>query len=140
MIRHANSSDAYLILKLLNTYSNNTHINEEYIKNDMKELYSNYVVYEDDNTIIGMINYNKFGDYGEIIDIVVDDKHRRKHIGSSLLEYCLKDLENSNVTLEVRTSNISAIKLYEKYGFKIVGIRKKYYKESDAYMMQKESK
>ena len=41
------------------------------------------------------------------------------------------------ITLEVRASNIPAQKLYEKYGFQVDGIRKKYYidNQEDAILM-----
>ena len=43
----------------------------------------------------------------------------------------LIDLANSMnlkvLNLEVRESNVPAIKLYEKFGFEVCGIRKKYY-------------
>lgn len=44
------------------------------------------------------------------------------------------------MSLEVRVSNESAIKLYEKFGFKNVGIRKNYYQDNfeDAYLMVRE--
>ena len=43
------------------------------------------------------------------------------------------------VHLEVRRNNKSAIKLYQKFGFKIVGVRKDYYKQEkeDALLMSK---
>ena len=47
-----------------------------------------------------------------------------------LIELC-KEKEYSSITLEVNTKNIPAIKLYEKFGFKNVGIRKKYYNGLD---------
>ncbi len=46
------------------------------------------------------------------------------------------------ITLEVRVSNVKAIKLYESYGFKKEAIRKDYYLDNheDAYLMMKERK
>ena len=38
--------------------------------------------------------------------------------------------------LEVRCDNINAIKLYKKYNFKIINIRKNYYENNDAYVME----
>ena len=45
--------------------------------------------------------------------------------------------EDANITLEVRVSNIPAIKLYESYGFRSVGTRKRYYTDTgeDALIM-----
>ena len=44
----------------------------------------------------------------------------------------------SNITLEVRKSNIDAIGLYEKYGFKVVSVRDNYYGSEDAFLMMRE--
>ena len=43
----------------------------------------------------------------------------------------------SNITLEVNINNISAIKLYEKNGFKVVSKRENYYNGVDGYLMLK---
>lgn len=140
MIRQANKFDIAYILDLLKSYSDNTHIDKEYIKNDMGNSYSKYLVYKLDNIVVGFINYHKFEEYGEIIDIVVDENYRRKHIATSLLESALNDLSNCDVTLEVREENKAAIRLYGNFEFKIIGTRKNYYNDENAYMMKKESK
>ncbi len=44
----------------------------------------------------------------------------------------------SNITLEVKTSNLSAIGLYKKYGFVVISTRKNYYGSDDAYLMIRE--
>ncbi len=69
---------------------------------------------------------------------------KRKKIGEALLnkiiEACYKN-EIKYITLEVRESNIAAIKLYEKYGFKSLGTRKGYYQNNneDALIMWTEN-
>lgn len=59
---------------------------------------------------------------------------RHKRIGTlilnSLIEMCRNQLQKS-ITLEVNANNIPAQKLYENSGFKTVGIRKKYYNNTD---------
>lgn len=55
-------------------------------------------------------------------------------IGSSLLEEIIRYSKIHNatsITLEVNEKNIPAIKLYKKYGFKQVGLRRKYYNNED---------
>ena len=42
-----------------------------------------------------------------------------------------KEKKLKDITLEVNVNNIPAINLYKKYNFKEVGIRKKYYNNSD---------
>ena len=69
-----------------------------------------------------------------ITNIVVKKAFRGFGIGSKILESIInlsKTYNLDSITLEVNTKNINAIKLYEKYGFKKLGIRKKYYKNID---------
>ena len=66
--------------------------------------------------------------------------YQRRGIGELLLIACveLAILRNADVvTLEVRVSNTLAQNLYKKYGFEIVGTRKKYYTDDheDAFIM-----
>ena len=49
---------------------------------------------------------------------------------SALIDIC-KNQTQKSITLEVNSNNIPAQKLYENFGFKIVGIRKKYYNNTD---------
>ena len=50
----------------------------------------------------------------------------------------LKNKNIETVSLEVNTTNKVAIKFYEKHGFKIKSLRKKYYGKNDGYLMIKE--
>ena len=49
----------------------------------------------------------------------------------------IKDMDISNITLEVRVDNLVAIKMYEKFGFKKQAIRKNYYQGVDGILMEK---
>ena len=98
-------------------------------------IYSKIVAYKE-KKILGFLIYDVIYDRCEIEYIGVLEEYRNKKIGSKLMEYLLKN--NSNISLEVDINNINAIKLYEKYGFKKVSIRKNYYKNHDAYLMVKE--
>lgn len=72
---------------------------------------------------------------GQITNVAVLPEYRRKNIGTALIG-ALKELPLEFLTLEVRASNHGAIRLYEKQGFKKVGIRKKYYSGvEDAVLM-----
>ncbi len=84
-------------------------------------------------------------DEAEIRKIAVAPDCRRKKIASSLLEKSLAFLKEQNVAncfLELRKSNIAAFALYQKYGFEVIGERKKYYKDptEDAFIMKKNLK
>ncbi len=77
---------------------------------------------------------------GHIVSIAVLEGYRRRGIGRRLMENALRSLkevyECKEVYLEVRVSNLPAIRLYEKLGFKKVRIIPMYYLDGeDAYLM-----
>lgn len=112
------------------------------ILNDFKNNpYTRYLVYLIENKVVGFINYNEIYDRVEIINFNVLDFFQNRHIGSRLMEELINNsIKNNikNITLEVREDNERAIHLYEKYGFKKVAIRKKYYNDVDGILMEKE--
>lgn len=109
--------------------------NIEYLKKENPFL-KNYVYIVDDLPV-GLISYSLIYDRIELEYIWVKDEYRRIGIASKLMDRMF-DESVSNITLEVRTSNISAIGLYKKYGFKVVSTREKYYGSDDAYLMIRE--
>ncbi len=81
--------------------------------------------------------------FGEahITTLAVHPDYRRAGTGSALLTSLMEaayKLGACQVFLEVRDSNGAARTLYEKYGFKIKGIRKKYYLDEDALIMTRD--
>ena len=77
---------------------------------------------------VGFGGVQKVLDEAYITNIAVKESFRRKGAGAALLEAIIKACEGSAfVTLEVRVSNIAAIKLYENSGFVSQGIRKGFY-------------
>lgn len=93
-----------------------------------------------ENGIIGYAGFWNVSGEGDITNIAVLPEYRRKHIGSALMEAMIKkavELGLSLLTLEVRKSNIAAQNLYKKYGFDIIGERKRYYSDNreDALIM-----
>lgn len=80
-------------------------------------------------------------DEGEITNVAVAPLYRRRKIAESLLKQMLTDVSKKGVRqvfLEVRVSNASAIRLYEKLGFEAVGGRKGFYQQpvEDAVVMR----
>ncbi len=66
----------------------------------------------------------------EIFNVAVSQKFRRKGIAKALIEKFIETVREKDsqvIFLEVRTSNLGAISLYEKSGFVFCGIRKDYY-------------
>lgn len=102
-------------------------------------IFTKYIAYYIDNKIVGYLVYENLYDRVEIDYIYVVNEYRNKKIGSFMMEYLInlcKKEKLYNITLEVSINNIYAIKLYEKYGFKTVTIRKGYYKGIDALLME----
>ena len=99
--------------------------------------FNKILVYIEDNEILGFIDYSKMYENMEINYIYVIEQYRNKGIASKLLEYIINNNDFLNITLEVNINNINAIKLYEKYNFKTVSIRKGYYNGVDAYLMER---
>ena len=116
--------------------------NKERVLFDIKNnTFTNYYIYMDNNKALAFINYQVMYERSELIDINVLDSYQNMGIASKLIEFMLEDLKSKNVeniTLEVRKNNLNAIHLYEKYGFKEVGIRKGYYQGIDGILMKKE--
>ncbi len=83
-------------------------------------------------------------DEAHVTTFAVHPRWRRQRIGERLL-LTLLDLARSRrareATLEVRLSNLAARRLYEKYGFRPVGLRPRYYSDDneDALIMTTES-
>ena len=87
-------------------------------------------VAEENNAIIGYITATYCLDECDIITVAVSNKFRNKGIATSLINALIENLKSKGVTslfLEVRESNVSAIKLYEKLGFIKLSVRKNYY-------------
>jgi ribosomal-protein-alanine N-acetyltransferase len=72
--------------------------------------------------------------YSHILNLTIDKNYRNNGIASQFLEiFILKcSLLKSNIIfLETRLSNLPAISLYIKFGFKKIGVRQNYYKSKN---------
>ncbi len=96
-------------------------------------IYSKVFIYEEDNHLMGILVYDEIYDRIEIDYILVFEEYKRNGIGKKLLT----SLKNSNISLEVRKSNVVAIQFYKSCGFEIVAERKNYYGKEDGYLMCK---
>ena len=94
--------------------------------------------------IVGFVGVWLTLDEAHIVTIAVRESHRGRGLGELLLiaAIALATLNDQDiVTLEVRASNQAAQALYEKYGFKKVGVRHRYYSDNheDAVIMTTDS-
>lgn len=113
--------------------------NNNILETELKNPFSKYIVAKIENEIVGFAGVIDTVDQLEITNIVVKKIFRGKGIGNKLLIELIKIAKNRNkkeIILEVNDQNLVAIKLYEKNGFKNIGIRKKYYNNThDANIM-----
>lgn len=92
-----------------------------------------YVVAEDKGELLGYGGLWEIGNEGHITNFAVHPEYRKKGVGTAILQKLLELTEDrgiSEYTLEVRPSNKEAIGLYEKFGFKLGGLRKEYYSDN----------
>ena len=93
-----------------------------------------------DPSIVGYGGFWMMLDEAHICTLGVHPDWRRRGVGELLLSTMIDAAASLNanvVTLEVRVSNVAAQRLYEKYGFESVGLRKGYYSDNqeDALVM-----
>ena len=111
------------------------------LSNDLAKYFS---VFNTDGQLIGYCGCWQILEEAHITNIAVSPDYRRKHIGEALLttiiDECYRNMAKY-ITLEVRVGNKPAIALYEKYGFKSLGVRKGYYQDNneDALIMWTEN-
>ena len=104
------------------------------LKNDFVNENSVYFVAKLDNEIVGFAGILKICDEANIMNIVTKMNKRHLGIGSKLLQALIsesKKLNCTSITLEVNEHNTYAINLYKKFNFKRIGLRKKYYNNTD---------
>ena len=104
--------------------------------------YAYYLVAKDDDEIVGSAGLRNMCGDADITNVLVREDHRRSGIAFDMLNELMKrtvKIGVRNYTLEVRTGNIPAIRLYEKLGFVSEGVRPGFYEhpKEDALVMWK---
>ena len=97
-----------------------------------------------DDYILGYLGLWDVVDDAHVVSVGVRTPFRRHGVGEALLIRAIETAmgwDSRYITLEVRVSNRGAQSLYNKYGFKKVGVRKRYYLDNneDAYIMTTDS-
>lgn len=85
-------------------------------------------------TVFGYLISTHVAGEAELLRIGVSPAFRRQGIGYLLMKAFAEscgERETPEAFLEVRVSNVPAISLYERFGFKTVGRRKNYYHQPD---------
>jgi ribosomal-protein-alanine N-acetyltransferase len=99
-----------------------------------------YLVARLDREVVGYGGMICYGEEAHITNVAVDPLRHRHKIGSRLLHDLIAaaaDMGAEAVSLEVRVTNWAAQRMYGRFGFRPVGVRKNYYQEvnEDALIM-----
>ena len=92
--------------------------------------------------LIGYLVCSRYADVWHLMNIAVVPDRRREGIATELMDHLFERAgSEARFTLEVRTSNRSAIQMYERFGFRPAGHRRRYYHDNgeDALIMWLES-
>ncbi len=89
--------------------------------------------------LVGYLICSRYDTVWHVMNVAVDIGYQRNGLASALLAelYTQVDDPEARYTLEVRTSNSVAIRLYEREGFRAAGMRRRYYQDNgeDALVM-----
>jgi len=89
--------------------------------------------------LVGYMVCSRYEALWHLMNVAVDPEERRRGVATALLHRLFETVgdEDAQYTLEVRQSNHGAIELYERYGFRSAGLRRRYYQDNgeDAVVM-----
>ena len=92
-----------------------------------------------EDRVVGYLVCSRYDRVWHVMNVAVDDRNLREGIATSMLKrlFEIADRQGEQYTLEVRESNVGAITLYERFGFKSAGLRPGYYHDNkeDAVIM-----
>lgn len=91
--------------------------------------------------IAAFLNHWRLGDELQIMNVAVAPEHHRKGYAHALLrdaEDAARQMRLGSIFLEVRRSNLPAIRLYESHHYSTIGVRQRYYADNleDALVMK----
>ena len=89
--------------------------------------------------IVGYLICSRYDTVWHVMNVAVDEAARRNGIATALLSHLFDEADRpgEQYTLEVRVSNVPAIRMYESFGFRSAGKRRGYYHDNkeDALIM-----
>jgi ribosomal-protein-alanine N-acetyltransferase len=92
-----------------------------------------------EDRLVGYLVCSRYERVWHIMNVAVDPDRRREGTGTTLLTTLFERVrdDEARFTLEVRRSNEAALALYERFGFRVAGVRRRYYQDNgeDAYVM-----
>ena len=107
-------------------------------REELSLLNRHYVVIEDEGAVVGYGGLLLVAEDAHVTTIAIDPAARRRRFGTRLMLALVEAAWAAgarHLTLEVRVSNEAARRLYQRFGFAPVGVRKDYYRDEDALVM-----
>jgi len=144
-IKRMQKSDVDNVITIEEKAYGEHHWSKESFLNELSNDLARYnCAFDKDGNLLGYSGCWQIIEEVHITNIAVSPEFRRQKVGERLLRKIIDDCYENKakyITLEVRVSNIPAIKLYEKFGFKSLGVRKGYYQNNneDALIMWTEN-
>ncbi|MGZ5308798.1 MAG: ribosomal protein S18-alanine N-acetyltransferase [Solirubrobacterales bacterium] len=95
-------------------------------------------VLDEEERLIGYLVCSRYDEVWHLMNVAIDPEHRRRRIATELIERLFEAAgPGARYTLEVRISNRAAISMYEGFGFRSAGLRRRYYHDNgeDAVIM-----
>ena len=126
------------------------HYSDYFFQSILRELPESFIVAELNNKVVGYImckiefgfsNFRKLGfvKKGHVVSVAVLQQHRNQGIGKGLMLEGINGViarKTDEIYLEVRVSNETAVRIYERIGFQIKSRLRAYYRDGeDAYLM-----
>ena len=127
-ISPCNKQEYYLIANLEKSLFDSPFSIKDLENMSLQEAFKIWKIYGD--SLFGYVCFFQVKNEVEIIKIGIMKSHQGKKYGTHLITK-IKNLSIKKIFLEVSTLNKTAIKFYEKNGFKIIGVRKNYYTLKD---------
>ena len=142
VIKKMETSDIDAVFEIEKSAYGEHHWRKESFYNELQNNIGYYIAAHEasTNTVVGYLGSWFIVDECHITTVAVNPQLRRQKIGEQLIIALINQCYEKfikYITLEVRVSNTPAISLYEKFGFKSIGVRKKYYQDNneDALIM-----
>lgn len=116
-------------------------VGEEMLASELHNKFARFYVATYNDLVIGYLSCWMVEDTVDIINVVIDSKYQHQGFGQALffqMEEEAKLNNCNNIMLEVKETNLNAIKFYQKQGYEQISIRKNYYQDhTNALIMKK---
>lgn len=134
-IRRMEKTDVDNVVRLEALSYGEHHWSKESFYNELSNNLAHYYsAFDENNNLIGYVGCWHIFEEAHITTLSVHPDCRKKGVAQRLLLTIIDGCYQNKIkyiTLEVRESNIPAISLYEKNGFKSIGTRKGYYQDNN---------